>query len=314
MSLRDKIIQMDLFGAFTILAAVICLLLALQWGGVTKAWDNSDVYGTLIGFGLIIIAFLVFEVWRGDSGLLVPQILAKRFVWVACAFNFFLAGSFFVLLYYLPIYFQAILGASAQSSGIRNIALIIPVMIFEIATGGLMSKLGYASPFIILGGIITTIGMGMIYSSFGVGTSSAAWIGYQVLAGVGIGLAYQSPMMNAEALAKNEDMASTTSIILFFQSLGGAVLISTAQSIFENRLIASLPKYAPGIDYAKVSLAGATGLRDAFSAEELPGILQSYMDGLSAAFVMCIALAGIAACIGLFMPWTNLRNKQDHVA
>jgi hypothetical protein len=35
------------------------------------------------------------------------------------------SGAFFVLLYYLPIYFQAIDGSTAQQSGIRNLPLII---------------------------------------------------------------------------------------------------------------------------------------------------------------------------------------------
>jgi hypothetical protein len=35
------------------------------------------------------------------------------------------SGAFFVLLYYLPIYFQAIDGATAQQSGIRNLPLIL---------------------------------------------------------------------------------------------------------------------------------------------------------------------------------------------
>jgi hypothetical protein len=32
-----------------------------------------------------------------------------------------------VLVYYLPIYFQAILGCTAIESGIRNLALVVPV-------------------------------------------------------------------------------------------------------------------------------------------------------------------------------------------
>lgn len=35
-SYKEKLLQMDLIGAALILAAVVCLLLALQWGGVTK--------------------------------------------------------------------------------------------------------------------------------------------------------------------------------------------------------------------------------------------------------------------------------------
>ena len=38
-----------------------------------------------------------------------------------------IAGSLLVLIYFLPIYFQAVQGVSAIDSGLRNLALIIPV-------------------------------------------------------------------------------------------------------------------------------------------------------------------------------------------
>lgn len=47
-------------------------------------------------------------------------------------------GAQFVLVYYVPIYFQAILGTSAQDSGVRNLPYILgsskletPLMIFQ---------------------------------------------------------------------------------------------------------------------------------------------------------------------------------------
>jgi len=36
-----------------------------------------------------------------------------------------LGGGFFVLLYYIPIYFQAVRNTTAANSGIRNLSLII---------------------------------------------------------------------------------------------------------------------------------------------------------------------------------------------
>lgn len=59
-SYKEKLSQMDLIGAL-ILAAVVCLLLTLQWSGVTKAWNSSEVIGTFVGSSLITIAFLVVE-------------------------------------------------------------------------------------------------------------------------------------------------------------------------------------------------------------------------------------------------------------
>lgn len=55
---------------------------------------------------------------------------------------------------------------------------------------------------------------------------------------------------------------------------------------------------------------GATQLREAFSAADLPGILIAYMDGLKVAFALAIALAGITLPIALFAKWTNVRPAK----
>ena len=42
-----------------------------------------------------------------------------------------LGGGFFVLLYYLPIYFQSVQDVTAAQSGIRNLPLILAMSKFE---------------------------------------------------------------------------------------------------------------------------------------------------------------------------------------
>lgn len=84
----EKLKQMDLLGTFAIMAAVTCLLLALQWGGVTKGWKSADVIGTLVGFVLIMLAFVGIEYFQGSRALLVPHILRKRVVYMGCIVSF----------------------------------------------------------------------------------------------------------------------------------------------------------------------------------------------------------------------------------
>jgi MFS family permease len=49
---KSKIKEMDLIGASFLIGAIVCLLLALQWGGFTYPWRDSKVWGCLLGFGL----------------------------------------------------------------------------------------------------------------------------------------------------------------------------------------------------------------------------------------------------------------------
>lgn len=79
---------MDLPGAFLILAAVICYILALEDAGITKDWNSAQIIGLLVGFVLIIIAFIIVEYYQKDRALLLGRVLNDRTVIVGCLFMF----------------------------------------------------------------------------------------------------------------------------------------------------------------------------------------------------------------------------------
>jgi hypothetical protein len=79
---------MDLPGASLIMAAVICYILALQDGGVTKAWNSSQIIGLLVGFVLIIGVFIVVEYFQKDKALLLVRLIKDRTMIVGCLFMF----------------------------------------------------------------------------------------------------------------------------------------------------------------------------------------------------------------------------------
>ncbi len=87
-SWREKFLQMDPFGTFTIMAAIVCYLLALQWGGVTKPWSSGSVIGVLVAFGLLLIVFGVVEWWMGDRAVLQGSLLGQREILVNCVYLF----------------------------------------------------------------------------------------------------------------------------------------------------------------------------------------------------------------------------------
>jgi hypothetical protein len=70
-----------------------------------------------------------------------------------------------------------------------------------------------------------------------------------------------------------------------------------------------LPIYAPDVSPALVVATGATDLRKVFTAAQLPGILQAYMDGLKVAFILAIALGGFCCIISFFPKWKSLKGK-----
>jgi MFS family permease len=210
---REKFLQMDPLGTLLIMGGSIALILALQYGGAAHAWDSSIVIGLLVGFVLILIAFVILEIWQGERSMLTPRLMRQRTVWVNGAFGFFFAGSYFIPLYYLPIYFQSIDNVSPTASGVRNIPLIIMFGIATVLSGGAITKTGIATPYLPFGAAIATISAGLLYT-LDIGTPAGKWIGYQILAGFGYGIAFQVPIIVGQATAEPSDIAPTTAIIL----------------------------------------------------------------------------------------------------
>lgn len=97
-------------------------------------------------------------------------------------------------------------------------------------------------------------------------------------------------------------------VTAIFQFVGGAFGTSVAQSIFNNRLLANLPLYAPDVSPQKVIDVGASGLRAAFATEELMGVLRSYMVGLKNAWALSIAFSGLMFLISFCAEWKSLKT------
>jgi hypothetical protein len=196
-----------------VMAAVVSYILALQYGGQTKPWNSSVVIGLVIGFILISIAFGVWEYFQGERAMVIPRLMFDRTVSVSSLYAFFFAGANFVVIYYLPLYFQSIDGVNPTESGVRNLPLIIAVTIATILSGGSITTNGIATPLGVAGAVIATIGSGLLYT-LDIGTSTSKWIGYQILAGVGYGLGFQVPIIYAQGNAAAEDLSSVTAIVL----------------------------------------------------------------------------------------------------
>ncbi|KAJ2977175.1 hypothetical protein NQ176_g4522 [Zarea fungicola] len=296
-TLKEKLLHMDPIATMLTMGALACILLALQYGGVTHPWNSSVVIGLLVGFVAIVIALIAAEIWQGERAMLTPRIMRKRTVWASSAWGFFFAGAYFVTLYYLPIYFQSIDNVSPIASGVRNIPLIIMFGIATYGSGRAITKTGIATPYMVAASIIVTVASGLLFT-LDIGTSTGKWVGYQILAGFGYGLALQVPVVVAQAFAEPADIAPTTAIIIL------------AQSSFVNQLVHRLATTAPGVDPNKVTGNGATEVHKLFSGAELDGVMHAYSWGIKVVFAMTITACGLTIPFSLCNKWANVNAKK----
>ena len=61
LSSKQKIARLDIGGILLLTGALMCLLLAFMWGGTAFPWSDSRVWGSLLGSGLLITAFIALQ-------------------------------------------------------------------------------------------------------------------------------------------------------------------------------------------------------------------------------------------------------------
>ncbi|KAJ5158517.1 Major facilitator superfamily domain general substrate transporter [Penicillium coprophilum] len=305
----ERIKKFDPVGTSLFLPAIICLLLALQWGGTIYAWNSWRIIVLFCLFAVLILLFLFVQYREQDNATVPPRIFFRRTICFAALYSFCIGSAFLSSVYFLPIWFQAVKNASPVSSGIMNLPMLISVVLTSIISGIIITLVGYYTPFMIFGTVLLAIGYGLM-SMFHPDTSKAVWIGYQILAGVGVGAGMQQSMIAVQVVLDLADVPTGTAIIVFAQTLGGALFVSIGNNVFRNKLVEYLARYMPHLDPGVILQTGATSLHSVVDKADLPGVLHAYNDALTQTFIVGAAVASISMIGALGVEWKSVKGKD----
>ncbi|KAJ7644907.1 DHA14-like major facilitator [Roridomyces roridus] len=311
-SFASHLALFDPHGTLVFIPAIVSLLLALQWGGSKYPWNSWRIILLFVFFGILISIFVAVQLWKGDGATIPPRIIKKRSIWSGVFFAICSGGAFMIFSFWLPIWFQAIHGVSAIHSGIDNLPMILSLIVTSVFAGALITWIGYYTPLMILSSNLSAIGAGLL-CTLNTTSGHTRWFPYEVICGVGIGLGMQQPLLAAQAVLDLSDVPVGTSLIMFAQTLGGAIFVSIGQNVFTNKLVQGLVKNVPGINPMLVLGVGATDLRDAIDPQFFHQVLEVYNQALVAAFYVAVAMACLSLFGALTMEWTNIKGKKMEI-
>jgi MFS family permease len=308
MTFKEQILQFDIIGTVVFLPAVVCLLLGLQWGGSTYPWKSGRVIALFVLSGVFGITFIIIQIWKGEAATVPPRIFKNRNVWGAAWFAACVASAFFVLCFYIPIWFQAIKGVSAVKSGIMNLPLVLSLVLLSIVSGGLITVIGYYTPFMLASVVVMAIGAGLL-TTFKVDTGHAHWIGYQVVFGMGVGMGMQQSLIVVQAVLPSKDVAIGTAILMFSQMLGGSLFVSVGQNVFQNQLLKNLIRLVPEYPASIVLRTGATEVQNVVPAQYIGRVLVAYNEALVQTWYVAVAMASLSIIGASVLEWKSVKGK-----
>lgn len=309
LTIREQLAKLDLLGELFLLPCIVCLLLALQWGGSTYPWSNGRIIALFTLFGVLLIAFIVVQVFKPDTATIPGSIIANRSIIGSMWFTFCMASAMLLLVYYLPIWFQAIKGVSAVQSGIDTLPLVLALVVGAISAGQATGRIGYYTPFMLASACIMPIGAGLI-TTFKLDTGKGMWIGYQILFGFGLGIGMQQGALAAQTVLAKQDVPTGVSLIFFSQMLGGAIFVSVGQNVLDSHLVSGLVKLVHGLDPGEIVNTGATEIRQRVPAQYLHDVLVVYNSAVRQTFIVALAMGCIALLGAVFVEWRSVKGIQ----
>lgn len=150
----------DWAGVILVVLSVVCLCLAVVWGGSTYAWNSPLIIALLVAAGVLAILLVYVEGWVAKDPV-VPMRLFKSWNFSVCIITGFFAGfAMFGSYVYLPIFFQTAQNLTASQSGVHMIPMMLAMPLGAMLSGvGLtvLPKMDYKI-YPIVGFVCTAIG------------------------------------------------------------------------------------------------------------------------------------------------------------
>ncbi|KAK5636418.1 hypothetical protein RRF57_012131 [Xylaria bambusicola] len=319
----EQIRRLDPLGTFFFIPSIVTLLIALQWGGSTYAWSNWRIILLFVLFGVLLFAFGAVQVYLPKTATVPVRIIRRRSILAATVFMFALAGSFLMAIYYLPLWcrymsnmlktsvtslhsiLQVVKGATATQSGVYTLPFVLSLVVGSTLSGIFTQKVGYYVPAMIASPSLLAVGQGLM-STFRVNESSSHWIGFQVIAGFGLGLGMQAASLAAQAVLPLPDVPIGIAIMFFAQQLGGGIFTSVGQNLLSTYLVSNL--HIPGLSPDQITSEGATDLVTSVAPEYRLTVKTVYNQAISQIFLCAMGVALVATAAALFMEWKNVKK------
>ncbi|KAJ6007479.1 hypothetical protein N7540_011455 [Penicillium herquei] len=301
--LKRKLLQIDYLGILLNTGTFSALIMAINFGGTLFAWGAGQEIALWVVGGVLLIMFALqqrFTLGTTDGERIFPaDFLSRPLMWLLFAEMSAAGTCVFIPTYYIPLYCQFVIGDSPLMAAVRLLPFILLMVFFGLLNGAMMMKFGLYMPWYLVGGILTSVGGGLM-STVDELTPISRIYGYCALIGIGSGLFIQTSFSVAQAKNFRSRGSDATSFIALAQNLGIVLALAISGAIFQNQALGKLEKLLP--EYPREAIQGALMGTNSDLLKQIPKgvqreVLHAIVDAMSHTYYLVIA-AGVMAAVG----------------
>ncbi|KAF7957835.1 hypothetical protein EAE96_003405 [Botrytis aclada] len=309
---KSKLSRVDFMGSFALILTLVLLLLGLNSGGNIVPWNHPLVYVSLPLSLVFLLGFIYIELYIASEPVIPIRLLANRTVLAACLANWFGTMVVFMIIFYVPLYYQ-VRGESTTASGMRLIPQSIGASIGSLGSGIVMNRTGKYKTISLITLTMLVIGTGLLTT---LNSNSPDWPIYVYLSftGIGYGALLTTTLLAIISAVSHDHHSVITSASYAFRSTGSTIGITIASAVYQNILKSDLWEKFGDRPNAEEIIGR---IRDSFDElNKLPegwkeGVTESFMDAFKGVFLTALGFAILMAGTGSMMKQNVLHDSLD---
>lgn len=217
------------------------------------------------------------------------------------------------LLYFLPLYYEAVKLYSPITSGVAILpetGLVAPISVLAAFLCTYWGRYRWA---LWTGWFCTTLGSGLLFL-LGPGTSVPGWIFLNVLVSVGTGILFPAMGLGTQAACHPQDSGHAAAFFSFVRTFGQSIGVAISGVAFQNRLkeeLLRIPELAPmAREYSKDATALVNVIHGMVGGKGKEDLISAYSNGLHVVWLLMTVLSGVALLSCAFVREYSL--VQEH--
>lgn len=318
----DRLKRIDWIGSVILIGSVTSILLALTWAGTKHSWSSwSTIVPLILGFvGMLGFGAIQYSGYV-DEPTMPPKLFSNRTSVSIFCMAFIHGLLLLYVIYFLPVYFQAVLESTPTRSGVQIFPIATTIAPAAAISGVFITITGRYREYHFLGFALMAAGCGSL-SVLDKNSNAGAWIGFQLLFGLGNGMVFNTMIPPLLASLPTRDVATATATWSFMRSFGSIWGIAIPSAIFNERinlLVADRLSAFPGIAALLVK-GGAYQKATAEFVRSLPTgggpnvremVIGIYSDALKTVWYVSIPFAILGIPVALFVKSYALSNELN---
>jgi EmrB/QacA subfamily drug resistance transporter len=313
--IMDGLRAVDWMGSVLIIGGTLMILFGLEFGGIDYPWNSATPICLLV-FGVLTLGIFFFWEYKFARYPVIPLRLFKTrtsimsFLVAFCHGFVFISGS-----YYLPLYFQGVLGASALLSGVYLLPFAVALSIMSAGVGVVTKKTGKYLPQIIFGMAVMTLGFGLFIDM----DAQANWakiILFQIVAGIGVGPNFQSPLIAVQSAVDRRDIPSATATFAFIRQLSVSISVVIGGVVFQNEMQKQYPDLLQSLgpelanELSGQSAGGSVTIVASLQGQEGAVAKSAYWNSLRTMYIMYTAMSGLGLALSPLIGQRTLTKEH----